>query len=74
MGLPDTAYMGPKLAEDPRYGEFYGKCSAGKCTAAYDRSDPGAARVVIVTGSDFAGTSPKLFSPETLVYLLRCWS
>ena len=36
----------------------------------YDRSDPGAARVVIVAGSDFEGTSPKLFWPETLVYLL----
>ena len=26
--------------------------------AAYDRSDPGAERDVIVTGSDFDGTSP----------------
>ena len=36
----------------------------------YDRSDPGAARAIIVAGSDFDGTSPKLFWPETLVYLL----
>ena len=36
----------------------------------YDRSDPGAARVIIVAGSDFEETSPKLFWPETLVYLL----
>ena len=27
----------------------------------YDRSDPGAARAIIVAGSDFEGTSPKLF-------------
>ena len=41
-----------------------------KILAVYDRSDPGAARVIIVAGSDFEGTSPKLFWPETLVYLL----
>ena len=38
--------------------------------AVYDRSDPAAARVIIVAGSDFEGTSPKLFWPEALVYLL----
>ena len=38
-----------------------------KARAAYDCSEPGAA---IVAGSDFAGTSGKLFWPETLVYLL----
>ena len=38
--------------------------------AVYDRADPAAARVIIVTGSDFEGTSPKLFWPETLVYSL----
>ena len=38
--------------------------------AAYDRLDPGTARVMIVAGSDFVGKSPKLFRPETLVYLL----
>ena len=31
---------------------------------------PAAARVVIVAGSDFEGTSPKLFWPESLVYSL----
>ena len=36
----------------------------------YDRADPAAARVVIVAGSDFEGTSPKLFWPATLVYSL----
>ena len=36
----------------------------------YDRSDPGAARAIIVAGSDFKGTSTKLFWPENLVYLL----
>ena len=24
MGIPDTGYMGPKLADDPRYGRFLG--------------------------------------------------
>ena len=32
--------------------------------------DPAAARVIIVAASDFEGTSPKLFWPETLVYSL----
>ena len=41
-----------------------------KTLAVYDRADPAAARVIIVTGSDFEGTSPKLFWPETLVYTL----
>ena len=41
-----------------------------KTLAVYDRSDPGAARVIIVGGSDFAGTSPKLICSETLVFLL----
>ena len=33
-------------------------------------TNPGAARAIIVAGSDLEGTSPKLFWPETLVYLL----
>ena len=70
MGLPDAAYEGPKLAEDPRYGKPCGSSQLAKTLAVYDRSDPGAARVIIVAGSDFEGTSPKLFWPETLVYLL----
>ena len=41
-----------------------------KMLAVYDRSDPRAARVIIVAGSDFERTSPKLFWPEPLVYLL----
>ena len=41
-----------------------------KTLAVYDRSDPGAARVIVVAGSVFEGTSPKLFWPETLVHLL----
>ena len=61
MELPDAAYEGTKLANDPRYG---------KPLAVYDRADPAAARVVIVAGSDFEGTSPKLFWPETLIYSL----
>ena len=69
MGLPDTAYMGAKLAEDPRYRRSCGTSQLAKTFAVYDRSDPGAARAIIVMGSDFEGTSPKLFWPETLVYL-----
>ena len=41
-----------------------------KTLAVYDRADPAAARVIIVAGSDFEGTSPKMFWPETLVYSL----
>ena len=41
-----------------------------KSLALYDKLDPGAARVIIVAGSDFEGTPPKLYWPETLVYLL----
>ena len=70
MGLPDTAYMGAKLAEDPRYERSCGTSRLAKMLASYDRSDPGAARVIIVAGSDFEGMSPKLFWPETLLYLL----
>ena len=70
MGLPDAAYGGPKLAEDPRYGKPCGSSQLSKTLAVYDRSDPGAANVIIVAGSDFKGTSLKLFWPETLVYVL----
>ena len=69
-GLPDTAYEGSKLAEDPRYGKPCGSTQLAKTLAVYDRADPAAARVVIVAGSDFEGTSPKLFWPETLIYSL----
>ena len=70
MGLPGAAYEGSKLADDPRYGKPCGNSHLAKTLTVYDRSDPGAARVIIVAGSDFEGTSPKLFWPETLVYLL----
>ena len=70
MGLPDTAYTGPKLAEGPRYGRSNGTSQLAKTLAVYDRSDPRAARAIIVAGSDFEETSPKLFWPEKLVYLL----
>ena len=69
-GLPDAAYEGLKLAEDPRYGKPCGSNQLAKTLAVYDRADPAAARVVIVAGSDFEGTSPKLFWPETLIYSL----
>ena len=70
MRIPDTGYMALKLAEDPRYGRSCGNSQLAKTLAVYDRSDPGAARAIIVAGSDFAETSPNLFWPETLVYLL----
>ena len=70
MGVPDAAYEGSKLADDPRYGKPCGSSQLAKTLAMYGRSDPGAARVIIVAGSDFEGTSPKLFWPETLVYML----
>ena len=70
IGLPDAAYESGKLANDSRYGKSCGNAQLAKTSAVYDRSDPGAARVIIVVGSDFEGTSPKMFWPETLVYLL----
>ena len=70
MGLPDAAYESAKLADDPRYGKPCGNSQLAKILAVYDRSDPGAARVIIVVDSDFEGRSSKLFWPETLVYLL----
>ena len=70
MELPDAAYEGTRLANDPRYGKPCGSTQLAKSLAVYDRADPVAARVVIVAGSDFEGTSPKLFWPETLIYSL----
>ena len=70
MELPGAAYEGTRLADDPRYGKPCGNTQLAKTLAVYDRADPAAARVVIVAGSDFKGTSPKLFWPETLIYSL----
>ena len=70
MELPDAAYEGTKLANDPRYGKPCGNTQLAKTLAVYDRADPAAARMVIVVGLDFEGTSPKLFWPETLIYSL----
>ena len=70
MGIPDTVYMGLKLAEDPRYCRSFGTSQLAKTLDVYDRSDPGAARAIIVAGSDFEVTSPKLFWPEDIVYLM----
>ena len=67
MELPDAAYEGTRLADDPRYGKPCGNTQLAKTLAVYDRADPAAARVVIVAGSDFEETSPKLFWPETLI-------
>ena len=70
MELPDAAYEGMRLVDDPRYGKPCGNTQLAKTFAVYDRADPAAARVIIVAGSDFEGTSPKLFWPETLIYSL----
>ena len=70
MELPDAAYESTRLADDPRYEKPCGNTQLDKILAVYDRADPAAARVVIVAGSDFEGTSPKLFWPETLIYSL----
>ena len=70
MELPDAAYEGARLADDPKYWKPCGSAQLAKTLAVYDRGDPAAPRVIIVAGSDFEGTSPKLFWPETLVYSL----
>ena len=70
MELPDAAYEGARLADDPRYGKPCESAQLAKILAIYDSANPAAARVIIVAGSDFEGTSPKLFWPETLVYSL----
>ena len=70
MELPDSAYECGRLADDPRYGKPCGSAQLAKTLAVCDRADPAAARVIIVAGSDFEGTSPKLFRPDTLVYHL----
>ena len=59
--IPDIGYLGAKLAEDPRYGRSCGTSQLAKTLVVYNRSDPGAARAIIVAGSGFEGTSPKLF-------------
>ena len=70
MELPDAAYEDKRLADDPRYGKPCGNAQLARTLAVYNREDPAAARVTIVAGSDFEGTSPKLFWPETLIYSL----
>ena len=71
MELPDAAYEGTRLADDPRYRKLpCGNTQLAKTLAVYDRADLAAARVIIVAGSDFELTSPKLFWPKTLVYSL----
>ena len=68
MEQPDATYGGMRLADDPRYGKPCGNTQLAKTLAVYVRADPAAARVIIVAGSDFEGTSPNLFWPETLIY------
>ena len=58
--------MSSKLSEDSRYGNSYGTSQLAKTLAVYDRPNP----VIKVAGSDFNGTSPKIFWQEVLMYLL----
>ena len=44
MELPDAAYEGTRLADDPRYGKPCGNTQLAKTLAVYDRADPAAAR------------------------------
>ena len=64
MGLLVTAYIGAKFAEDPRYGRSCGTLELAKTLAVYDRSDPGAARAIIVAGSDFEGGDRSCFGQK----------
>ena len=50
MGLPDAAYEGSRLADDPRYGRPCRNSQLANTLPVYDRSDRGAARVIIVAG------------------------
>ena len=65
MGLSDTAYAS-KVSGRCEIRRRIWSVKVGKCSGRLLslRSDPGAARVVIVADSDFAGTSEKLFWPE----------
>ena len=42
MELPDAAYEGTRLADDPRYGNPCGNDQLAKTLAVYDRADPAA--------------------------------
>ena len=46
LELPDAAYEGTRLADDPRYGKPCGNAQLAKTLAVYDRADPAAARVI----------------------------
>ena len=63
LGKPGTAYMDSKLSEDLRNAKSHETSQLAMTLAVYDCSDPGAARVIIVAGSDFDETSPKIFWP-----------
>ena len=61
MELPDAAYEGTILADDPRYGKPCGNTQLAKTLAVYDRADPAAARVVIIAGSGLRECFPSCF-------------
>ena len=46
MELPDAAYEGTILADDPRYGKTCGNTQLAKTLAVYDRADPAAATLI----------------------------
>ena len=49
LKMLDAAYEGARLADDPRYGKPCGNAQLAKKLAVYDRADPAASRVIIVT-------------------------
>ena len=71
MGLPDTAYTGPKLAEDPRYGRSNGISHLAKTLVVYDRSEPGAARAIIMAGSDLRERFEIVFARNAGISITR---
>ena len=70
MELPDAAYEGAKLADDPRYGKPCGSAQLANTLAVYDRADAAAARLIIVAGLDFEGTSPSCSNRK--IWYTRC--
>ena len=68
IGLPLTGYSGPELAQKTTNQEEICAFKIAKAIAAYDRADPGAARIIIKLG--LRDDHSKMFWPETLLNVL----